>query len=64
MEDERIEYERPMLHQEDKPLLYDAGGIPLRRRIGFAPMQTSQTYPELNKGGGKKGKGRGGKRGC
>lgn len=58
MSDERVEYERPMLHSEERPVLYRPDGTPLRRQIGFA-VQTSKTFPEL--AGGKK---KGGKKRC
>lgn len=61
MDDERIEYIRPVFHVEPKPLLYRADGTPLRRPVGYA-IQTSQTFPELTKRT-PKGKGKG-KRGC
>lgn len=56
MADAQIPYERPLMHAEDKPLLYRADGTPLRRPIGFN-VQTSKTFPELASGGKKKGKG-------
>lgn len=59
MSDERIDYERPYIHCEDRPVLYRADGTPLKRQIGFV-MQTSGVFPALNcpkptkKKGGKK----------
>lgn len=56
MEDERIDYIKPMIHQtEAKPLLYRADGTALKRPIGYC-VQTSKTFPELTKGGKKGGK--------
>lgn len=54
-DDERIEYERPLVHTEPRPVLYRPDGTPLRRSIGFA-LQHSGTFPELAKTTKKKGK--------
>ena len=61
MSDDDIIYERPLMHSADKPLLYRADGMPLKRQIGFVMVQTSKTFPELAGGGGKK---KGGKKKC
>jgi hypothetical protein len=56
-QDDEAPYHPPLLHCEDRPLLYAADGTPLKRRIGFA-MQTTQTFPQTTtrtpKGKGKK----------
>lgn len=62
-DDERIDYERPLLYEERKPLLYLANGTPLKRQMGFH-MQTTGTNPPLHSNtsyGGKKAKGKKGK---
>ncbi len=59
-DEEIINPERPTLYAKDGPLLYLADGTPLRRQMGFG-MQTSQTFPALNKRPPKKG---GKKKGC
>lgn len=40
-DDESYQGERPLLHCKEDPVLYDAGGRPLTRRIGFVTMQTT-----------------------
>ena len=54
MDERDFPHAPPLLHCENKPLLYLANGTPMKRPIGFA-MQTSGTFPELTKRVPKKG---------
>lgn len=62
-DEEIINPERPTLYAKDGPLLYLADGTPLRRQMGFS-MQTSQTFPQLNKPQAKKPTKGGGRKSC
>jgi hypothetical protein len=46
--DDEAPYQPPLLHGEDRPILYLADGTPLRRKIGFAMSQTGFTNPSLS----------------
>ena len=57
---DEVQYAPPLLHCEPKPLLYLAGGTPLKRQMGFA-MQTTGTFPQLSDNTRRK-PGKGGKK--